>query len=215
MKPIKYSLTKQIANEIENQIKSGEYKIGDKIPTEPELVEYFQASRNTIRESVQSLIHAGILEAKQGKGTYVIASERLQVDFFCLMDKTKKEEILEVRNLLEEHIVVSAALNATDEDLLKIEKSLYQRNNYSQIVRENTEADMAFHIDISIATHNSLLINIYKYVSQYFNEFIAESLTINKDKQEYIDSLHMELFDAIKTKNCINAKETIFKIINL
>lgn len=215
MKPIKYSLTKQIADEIENKIKCDEYKVGDKIPTEPELVKYFGVSRNTVRESVQALINAGILEARQGDGTYVIAKERLQVDFFYLMDKTKKKEILEVRNLLEEHIVTSASLNATSEDLSYIETCLFKRNNYSDIMRENTEADMTFHIAIATATHNSLLINIYKYVSQYFNEFIAEHITTHKDQQESIDLLHTELFHAIKDKNSIKAKEKITQIINL
>lgn len=104
MKPIKYSLTKQIANELEEKIQSGQYNIGDKIPTEPELVDHFGVSRNTIRESVQALIHAGLLEARQGDGTYVVAMEKLQVELFTLMSKTEKQEIQEARNLLEEYI---------------------------------------------------------------------------------------------------------------
>lgn len=104
MKPIKYSLTKQIANELEEKIQSGQYNIGDKIPTEPELVDHFGVSRNTIRESVQALIHAGLLEARQDDGTYVVAMEKLQVELFTLMSKTEKQEIQEARNLLEEYI---------------------------------------------------------------------------------------------------------------
>ena len=215
MKPIKYSLTKQIADAIEQNIQSGEYNIGDKIPTEPQLVDHFGASRNTVREAVQSLIHAGILEARQGDGTYVMAKERLQVDFFSLMNKIKIEDILEVRNLLEKHIVESAALQATQEDLLYIETCLHKRNNYSHIVRENTEADMAFHRAISQATHNQLLIHLYQYVSQYFNEHIAERLTSHKQQQNEIDALHTQLFVSIRKKDGNCAQELIAKIINL
>lgn len=215
MKPIKYSLTKQIANELEKTIQSEEYKIGDKIPTEPELVNHFGVSRNTIREAVQALILAGLLEARQGDGTYIVAKQRLQVEFFSLLSKTEKQEIQEVRNLLEEYVVVSASLHATKEDLSQIESYLDQRNITSDTIRENTKADMAFHTAIAFATHNSLLINMYQYVSQYFNEFIAEKYAAHKDKQEYIDTLHKELFASIKNKDCDKSKEIISKIITL
>lgn len=215
MKPVKYSLTKQIANELELKIQSGKYKIGDKIPTEPELIDYFGVSRNTIRESVQALIHAGLLEARQGDGTYVIATERLQVEFFSLLNKTEKQEIQEVRNLLEEYVVGSATLHATDEDLYQIEISLDKRNKISNRIRENTKVDIEFHTAIAFATHNSLLINMYQYVSEYFNEFIAEKFAANQDRQEYIDSLHNKLFTAIKNKDCEQSKKIMSKIIEL
>jgi|UPI000783B4BE DNA-binding FadR family transcriptional regulator len=215
MKPIKYSLTKQIADELEKKIQSGEYKIGEKIPTEPKLVDYFGVSRNTIRESVQALIHAGLLEARQGDGTYVVATERLQVELFNLLSKTEKQEIQEVRNLLEEYVVVSAALHATEDDIAQIERKLCQRNIASDTVRENTKADLAFHTAIAFATHNRLLINMYQYVSQYFNDFIAEKLAAHTYDQEYVDTLHNELFAAIKNKDSKKAKETISKIIEL
>lgn len=215
MKPVKYSLTKQIADEIEKKIQRGEYKVGDKIPPEPELIQSFGVSRNTVRESVQALIHAGILEARQGDGTYVIAKDRLQVDFYGLMGRTKKKEVWEVRNLLEEYIVSSAVLNAGEDDLSYIEACLLQRNAMQNSVRENTTADVAFHLAIALATHNTLLINLYKYVSQYFNEFIAEHLAAQKDNQDYIDELHKQLFYAIKDKQSEKAKEIVSEIINL
>ncbi|MCQ4638154.1 FadR family transcriptional regulator [Anaerovorax odorimutans] len=215
MKPVKYSFTKQIADEIEEKIRCGEYKVGDRIPPEPELIQAFGVSRNTVRESVQALIHAGILEARQGDGTYVVAKDRLQVDFYGLMGKTEREEVREVRNLLEEYIVSSAALNAEEKDLTYMEKCLLQRNAAVNTVREHTEADVAFHLAIALATHNSLLIHLYKYVSQYFNEFIAENLAAHKDNQEYIDELHSRLFYAIRDKESRTAKEIVSEIINL
>ena len=59
-KPIRISLPKQISIEIEKAIKKGAFKIGEKIPSEPDLVKTFEVSRNTIREAIQSLIQAGV-----------------------------------------------------------------------------------------------------------------------------------------------------------
>lgn len=216
MKTIKYSLTKQVADEIEKRIKDEIYLVGTKIPTEPELIEQFGVSRNTIREAMQALTNAGLLESRQGSGTYVIAKERFQVDFFNLLGKTNHDEIFEVRNLLEEHIVISACKNRTDEDLINISNKLKERNESTEKTRENTCLDMDFHIAIAGATHNSILLNIYKYLSQYFIEFIIDKLTIIDEKDNIlIDNLHNELFHAIKEKNTENAKIIITKILNL
>lgn len=215
MKPIKYSLTKQIVNELEEKISSGEYEVGSKIPTEPELIELFGVSRNTLREAVQALIHAGLLEARQGDGTYVIAKEKFQVELFNFLGKTQKQEIEEVRKFLEEYIVTSAINNATEDDLHNIEHCLNQRNVSADTIKENTILDMNFHTAIALATHNTILINMYQYVSQYFNEYIAEKLSYETNEPEYIDNLHTKLYLAIKNKDSIEAKEIILKIIEI
>ncbi|WP_028829871.1 FadR/GntR family transcriptional regulator [Proteocatella sphenisci] len=215
MKAIKYSIPKQIADDIERQIKNNVFTVGQKLPTEPELVKQYGASRNTVREAVQSLIHAGILESKQGNGTYVIAKDRLQVDLFSLMTEVTQENIVEVRTLLEVYIVESAILHMNEDDIKKIEQCLLLRNNMSTEIKENTQADINFHISIACATHNLLLIKMYQYVTQFFSEFIASKTICHIDEHLYIDELHSNLVSAIKNKDLASAKNTIKKIINL
>lgn len=215
MKTIKYSIPKQIADDIERQIKNNVFTVGQKLPTEPELVKQYGASRNTVREAVQSLIHAGILESKQGNGTYVIAKDRLQVDLFSLMTEVTQENIVEVRTLLELYIVESAILHMNEDDIKKIEQCLLLRNNMSAEIKENTQADINFHISIACATHNLLLIKMYQYVTQFFSEFIASKTICHIDKHLYIDELHSSLVSAIKNKDLASAKNTIKEIINL
>lgn len=215
MKTIKYSIPKQIADDIEQQIKNNVFTVGQKLPTEPELVKQYGASRNTVREAVQSLIHAGILESKQGSGTYVIAKDRLQVDLFSLMTEVTQENIVEVRTLLELYIVESAILHMDEDDIKKIEQCLLLRNNMSAEIKENTQADINFHISIACATHNLLLIKMYQYVTQFFSEFIASKTICHIDEHLYIDELHSNLVSAIKNKDLASAKNTINEIINL
>lgn len=215
MKLIKISLPKQIANEIEQQILDGVYNIGDKIPTEPELVSIYGASRNTIREAIQSLINGGLLEARQGLGTYVIAQKKLQVEFFNSLKRTNKYEVEEVRNFLEEYIIISAIEHRTDKDLIEIEKALLNRKNDTNKIKENTDADIEFHRAIALATHNSLLIDMYQYISQFFNDFIAQKISNENINNTYIDKLHDDLFNSIKNRDKENAKKIIEEIINL
>ena len=211
----KKSLPRQIADDIELNIKKGVYNIGDKLPTEPELVAHYGVSRNTLREAIQSLTNSGILETRQGDGTYVVARERLQVDFFHAMGSTNSENVLEVRNMLENSIVELAIVNATCKDIEDIEHYLALRKAVCESARENTKADLDFHTAIARATHNELIVAIYKYVSAYFNEYIYDKIYRKSQDEQYIDEIPDLLFSAIRDKNVGLAKDCVRKIIEI
>ena len=209
------SLPKQISEIIERKIKEGEYNIGDKLPTEPNLVQIFGVSRNTIREAVQSLINSGILKAYQGDGVYVVAKERLQVDFYNIMNETTEKNIFEVRDMLEKQIVILAINNASDEDMKKIEETLLLRKNEFSSAKENTQSDLNFHMAIAEATHNDIILNIYKYVSEYIRQHILIKILEKDINQEYLDEVHDLLFEAIKNRDVKKALEYVEKIIEV
>ena len=214
-KAIRKSLPRQIAELIEEKIARGEYQIGDRLPPEPMLTEYFGVSRNTVREAIQSLTNSGLLATRQGDGTYVIARERLQVDFFRIMDSSEQHNVLEVRDLLEKHIAVSAIRNATDSDLERIAQKLELRRQVTGSIREAGQADLAFHMAIAEATHNDIILSIYRYVSEYFNEFIYEKLYAATADQASIDRLHDGLLRAIRDKDPDGALDCVNRIIAL
>ncbi len=61
----------QLQNIVRNKIEKGEYKIGDKIPSERKLSEKVGLSRMTIRKAINNLVKEGILERRRGQGTFV------------------------------------------------------------------------------------------------------------------------------------------------
>ncbi len=65
--PLYYQLEQILLEKIE----SGEYRPGDRIPTEMELQEMFGVSRMTVRQAISRLVNAGKLRAEQGRGTFV------------------------------------------------------------------------------------------------------------------------------------------------
>ena len=67
-------LVDQVISQLRAQIDSGEWGVGDRIPTESELSDQLEVGRNTVREAVRALAHAGLLEIRQGAGTFVRAS---------------------------------------------------------------------------------------------------------------------------------------------
>ena len=75
--PRRSALSDQVIAALRAQITSGEWPVGARIPTEPELVEQLGVARNTVREAVRALAHNGLLDIRQGSGTYVVATSEL------------------------------------------------------------------------------------------------------------------------------------------
>ncbi len=89
------TLVGQVTAQIENMIESGLWKVGEKIPAEPELMNKFDVSRNTLREAIQSLVHVGMLETRQGIGTIVKSNSNLGM---ALEKKFKKRSFRNIRS---------------------------------------------------------------------------------------------------------------------
>ena len=64
---------------LRERITAGEWPVGTRIPPEPALATLLGVGRNTVREAVQSLVHAGLLARRQGSGTYVLSTSELTV----------------------------------------------------------------------------------------------------------------------------------------
>ena len=214
-KPIKQSLPKQISIQIEKAIKDGIFKVGEKIPSEPELVKSFEVSRNTIREAIQSLIQAGVLESQQGNGTYVLTNDRFEANILTRLSSSKISEVHEVRISLEKEIVKLAALRRTQEDLINIKKALDEKNSIKQNIQENSKADLEFHLCIAKACHNSIFYDLYKSISQYICTSIQERLELTFMEEENISALHTDLYEAIFSQDTKKAQEIINKILEI
>ena len=69
--PAQQPMYHRIADDLGKRIESGELERGSQLPTELELREAYGASRNTIRDAIKRLTSQGLVETRQGQGTYV------------------------------------------------------------------------------------------------------------------------------------------------
>ena len=211
----RYSLSRQIADSLEEKITSGEYAVGEKIPPEPELMQIFGVSRNTIREAVKALASAGVLEVKQGDGTYVRSNNRFHANMHREYESVSPRDILETRNALEVSIAQLAARRRTQEDLEKIEKALRNREGFTELNRENTLADMEFHMAVTEACHNKILIDLYQSLLSFLRSQIAERQQKTMLQPGEIDHLHRCLFLTIRRQDEEGARACCEKILNI
>ena len=201
----RYPLSKQVADKLEQMIAEGEYAVGERIPTEIELMDMFEVSRNTVREAVRALTSAGVLDVKQGDGTYVRSTNRFNANLRMRYEQVSIEHIKEARNSIEITIAHLAAMRRTEEDVQKMQTALEKRSGLVENVKENTLADVEFHMAIAEACHNPILIDLYHSLYSYLESHIAERHMETNMNFKQIDSLHEKLFLAIKNNDCSTA----------
>src|SRR6476619_2043778 len=94
-------LSEQVADHLRRRIAGGECPVGALLPTELELTRELGVSRNSVREGVRSLVHAGLLGARAGYGTFVVTTSDLAPTLASRLEHDRAADIAEVRLLLE------------------------------------------------------------------------------------------------------------------
>jgi len=103
--------------ELRGRIETEQWPVGTRIPPEPALVDLLGVGRNTVREAVQSLVHAGLLERRQGSGTYVLSRSELAVTMGRQIADARQRDVVEVRRALEVEAARLAALRRTPDEV--------------------------------------------------------------------------------------------------
>ena len=76
----------QLENVLREKITSGTFTGGERLPTEIELIEQYGVSRITVRQALSALAEEGLIDRKQGRGTFVIeASDQSDVERFVTL----------------------------------------------------------------------------------------------------------------------------------
>lgn len=203
-------LVDQVISQLRAQIDSGEWGVGDRIPTESELSEQLEVGRNTVREAVRALAHAGLLEIRQGAGTFVRASSELGGALRRRLERSRLRENLEVRRALEVEAARLAALRHNEADMADIDRALAMREEAwrDRDMSSFVEADFTLHKTVVLATHNRLLIDLYDNIAQVVYGSIAhtayEQGDEGTDRQDLPSSAyegmdHVKLVEAIRT----------------
>lgn len=151
-------------------------KPGDHLPSETELSESLGISRGPIREAMKILAAFGVVEIRQGDGTYISTSinERLMdpLLFSVLVSPPDLDELFELRAMMEKGIVALIIRHASDEELAVIRAVYYememQFENGVSDLDELKRTDIAFHRAMANATGNLLVKKAYEFVMELY-----------------------------------------------
>ncbi|WP_442602358.1 FadR/GntR family transcriptional regulator [Paenibacillus sp. KN14-4R] len=197
IKTTRLTLPEQVVQQMEALIESGEWPVGKKIPSEPELMEMLNISRNSLREAVKALTHTGLLRTKQGDGTYVCSNSALGTMFQRRLQKTSLLDTLEVRFAIEREVAWLSAERRTEQDMEKILFYMEQCESLkkSSDLKLYIEADLKFHLAIVESTGNQIMLDLYTHLIDVVKESIVSFL--GTCCQRLQTNMHQKLVQAI------------------
>ncbi len=145
-----------VVDHVTGRIASGELKKGDKLPNERELSAQLNVSRVSLREALSSLSVAGIVEPRQGAGTYIGGFEPAKIApmvyLFALLDGASLADVLTTRRVTEAEAASQAAAGATEPQKADVASALTQAEQ-----GWSPETDLAFHLAVAAASGNVFL----------------------------------------------------------
>ncbi|WP_223643531.1 FadR/GntR family transcriptional regulator [Planococcus sp. 4-30] len=195
---------------------------GDRLPSERDLASLFGVSRNSVREALKDLESKGVIETRQGGGSFLAPSKRdvLGTELRTHIDETHTQlidEMLELRRAFEVEAVSLAAQRATAENLEAIRHVLSQMAEAVDDPEMGVQADLDFHLQVAYATKNQLLIDLMETLAKRMEENIRATRSQRfTDKGRHQDTLkeHEEIYLAIADGNSDLAKQLMEKHIS-
>ncbi|AZF62034.1 FadR/GntR family transcriptional regulator [Pseudomonas sp. LBUM920] len=210
---IKRSLVDQALEQLRRRITEGKWAIGERLPTEPELSAELGISRNTVREAMRVFAFSGLIDIRQGDGSY-LRSMTDPLGAMRALSHCTLEQAQETRQILEVEAIGLAAVRRTEADLsamrdaLKASAELYHGDLEAYI-----SADLVFHKHLVDAAHNPALSELYQYFSAIVAAQLRQTLNISPRRQAVFD-LHIALLDAVEQQDPERAKSLCRQLIN-
>ncbi|KNB53740.1 FadR/GntR family transcriptional regulator [Streptomyces caatingaensis] len=155
------SSVEEVIAQLNEALAKGTWALGDRLPTEHELTERLGVSRTVVREAVRALVHLGVLETRQGAGTYVISTAD-PAPLLRRVGMAEVREIFEIQLGLDVQAARLAAARRTDADVERLRTLLGDRNRAAG-PQEFARADAAYHLAVVEAAGNSVLLEFYRF----------------------------------------------------
>jgi GntR family transcriptional repressor for pyruvate dehydrogenase complex len=171
------TLVHGVAEQLRQMIRRGDVEPGAYLPSRKELAAQFGVGVSTVHEAIQALAAVGLVASHPGKGTWVRddALDTLihPAEVEGRMGELDAWLVYETRSVIEVALTELAAERATPEDLEEIWKALEAMEAARQDSAAFVEADLAFHLAVAAAGHNSLLEQFYHLSRKLLSEVIA------------------------------------------
>lgn len=200
----KGSLVETAIESLRQAIEKGHWAIGERLPIEAQLSESLGVSRNTVREAVRVLVHVGMLETRQGDGTYVRATKDAG-ETLRRINRAQLRDKLEVRIMLETEAAKLAAERRDAKDLERMTLALDERAKAGDDVESRIRHDHAFHTALVAASHNPALSELYDYFANSVAQTI-ELTELDSGLPEPSQEDHELLLAAIRRQDSVKAE---------
>lgn len=208
---IPQKLHEQVFDSIKDMIRSGALEQGDLLPSENKLAQQMGVSRVTVRWALKQLSEAGIIQTRKGKGSIVA------VDWKGLLEQGEMHDEAEelqdtffqstrARRLIEPVVARQAAMLATEEDIVRLEAALEQKEEELVLapLPGRTSGLVDFHTCVWHCLHNPVMMMIWERMAEtsaVFKRLPFVPPTHRENQREEAQRQHQKIFEAIKNRS--------------
>jgi DNA-binding FadR family transcriptional regulator len=196
---------------LSEQIRSGALKPGDQLPTEFDLMRTQEVSRAVAREAVQRLRMSGLIETRQGLGSYVLEAGGAAptVGLSPAASRTRRDvlAILELRICIETESAGLAAQRASRQDLEAIKAALDELEAQAEAGIDAAPYDFQFHIQIARATGNPFFVDV---LSQLDPSFAPRPRLDPSSYAMRVNTEHANIYEAISRGDVDGARAAMY-----
>lgn len=210
-------LYRQVADQLRRMIDSGEYAVGARLPAERDLAEQFGLSRPTIREALIALEVEGRIRIRVGSGIYV----RAVAQNAPLPSQANDEgpfELLRAREFVEGAIAAEAALQATPEDIDRLDDALNRMKCSDHPSEATIGLDREFHTGVAGILRNAVLVRfIGEMFDQRLNPYFQRLSSYFETRRSWQAAIeeHVAVRDAIAGRDPARAKAAMQEHLRL
>jgi GntR family transcriptional repressor for pyruvate dehydrogenase complex len=211
--PIKSTrIYEEIVRQVKALIAEGRLKSGDQLPPERDLADQFKVSRTSVREALRTLESLGLIEIRQGEGTFVreVSVESLiePLAQVILSQREAVGELFEARRLLEPAIAALAARRATPEEIHEMERILEEQAQEVAARRTGLAQDAAFHAAIAASVRNRAIRRVVNTLMDLLTQSREESLqTPGRPTRSHKD--HRRILETIQRRDEAGAQRAM------
>jgi GntR family transcriptional regulator, transcriptional repressor for pyruvate dehydrogenase complex len=192
-----------VASALEKAIMDGELKVGEKLPSEQSLAGQFGVSRNIVREALRDVKARGLLEVRNGAGSFIARPTWTDLgdmlNRFLTLSDSAINDFYEIRFTLEIKACELAAERATEEDLARLEAIIREMERSLDAREVLTSLDFDFHYVIAAATKNPLFGSLLRPIKSIMTAMLNYSYS-NPARDEALEG-HHAIFDAMKKRD--------------
>jgi GntR family transcriptional repressor for pyruvate dehydrogenase complex len=211
----RHKLYEEVVRHIEAAINSGEYKPGDRLPSERDLMDHFGVGRPSIREALFLLRRMGLVELKNGERARVVTptagalvGELSGVVHHLLAAPGGMRSFQQARAIFEAALAEYAARNASAEDIEVLRKALATSEEVRGDPNRFVQSDVAFHFAIAEATHNPIITALHVGIVEWLADQRLTSIHAQGSVQAAIDA-HERIYSAIAAHDPVRAGEAM------
>lgn len=188
----------QIYNQIHDAIISGQYAVGDKLPSEKDLCAMFNVSRVPVREALSALELNGLVDSMQGAGVYVKRTTSAEDKW---VNEVEPQDIIRARMVLEPDVARLAATQINDEQHAELGGIIERFRKEAEDDTYTTDVDKEFHLFLAKTSGNTLYVMmmemVFKTMEQRMWELILSRTIATPKYRDQNNREHLHIAQAV------------------